>query len=66
MYDGLCKDIKDWKIFKRPETEGYVMRPADAFKLDDFNNNVVKWVRPNHVQTDEHWMNKEVEVNGLA
>jgi hypothetical protein len=35
--------------------EGIVIRVADSFKLDDFPNYVCKWVRPNHVQTDEHW-----------
>lgn len=35
--------------------EGIVMRVADEFPLAEFSNNVCKWVRPNHVQTDEHW-----------
>lgn len=35
--------------------EGVVMRITDEFPIDDFPNNVCKWVRPNHVQTDEHW-----------
>ena len=35
--------------------EGIVMRVEDSFCLDDFSHCVCKWVRPNHVQTDEHW-----------
>lgn len=35
--------------------EGVVVRNADSFLLDDFSKNVVKYVRKNHVQTDEHW-----------
>ncbi|MDE6285190.1 MAG: RNA ligase family protein [Bacilli bacterium] len=35
--------------------EGIVVRNADSFLLDDFSKNVVKYVRKNHVQTDEHW-----------
>lgn len=35
--------------------EGVVVRVADEFHIDDFSHNVCKWVRPNHVQTDEHW-----------
>lgn len=35
--------------------EGVVVRITDSFPIDDFKNNVCKWVRPNHVQTDEHW-----------
>jgi len=37
------------------EQEGYVVRKAGAFNYDQFSNNVAKWVRANHVQTDEFW-----------
>ena len=35
--------------------EGVVIRVYDEFPVDEFSKNVCKWVRPNHVQTDEHW-----------
>lgn len=35
--------------------EGVVMRLVDGFSGDDFPNYVCKYVRANHVQTDEHW-----------
>lgn len=35
--------------------EGIVVRNADMFHNDDFAENVMKWVRKDHVQTDEHW-----------
>jgi len=35
--------------------EGIVIRLVSSFPLDEFRNCVCKWVRPNHVQTDEHW-----------
>ena len=35
--------------------EGVVLRAAGEFPIDTFSQNVCKWVRPNHVQTDEHW-----------
>ena len=35
--------------------EGIVMRLADSFPITEFPHYVCKWVRPNHVQTDEHW-----------
>lgn len=39
-----------------PKTqEGYVVRTAASFSVDDFSKNVAKYVRQNHVQTDEHW-----------
>lgn len=37
------------------EREGFVMRIADGFHADNFGTAVTKYVRPGHVQTDEHW-----------
>jgi hypothetical protein len=46
-----------------PEQEGYVIRNAGSFDYDHFDQNVFKWVRPNHVQTDQHWMQAEMTEN---
>jgi hypothetical protein len=35
--------------------EGVVIRKTGSFDNSDFSRNVAKWVRENHVQTDEHW-----------
>jgi len=45
--------------------EGLVVRPERAFNLKEFPRVVGKYVRAKHVQTDEHWMSKPVEYNGL-
>jgi hypothetical protein len=45
--------------------EGYVIRTYNSFKFEDFNKHVAKYVRKNHVQTDEHWMFQEVVPNKL-
>ena len=45
--------------------EGFVVRLATAFCYEDFAASVAKWVRPNHVQTDEHWMHRPVVPNRL-
>lgn len=49
--------------------EGIVVRPAGRFlfkQIQDVRNGVMgKWVRRGHIQTDEHWMGKPVEWNGL-
>ena len=37
------------------QIEGIVVRNASLFHNDDFADNVMKWVRKGHVQTDEHW-----------
>ena len=41
------------------------MRSADGFPYRDFARSVAKWVRPSHVQTDDHWMHGAVVPNGL-
>lgn len=38
-----------------PVREGFVMRLRDGFAFEQFGMNVCKFVRANHVQTDEHW-----------
>lgn len=45
--------------------EGIVVRFADAFQYDDFAMSVAKYVRPNHVQTDEHWSNSIIVPNKI-
>lgn len=35
--------------------EGVVVRNAARFNNDDSMENLLKWVRPNHVNSDEHW-----------
>lgn len=35
--------------------EGIVSRNPEAFAVADFKQNVFKYVRKDHVQTDEHW-----------
>jgi len=43
--------------------EGYVVRTVAGFDRDEFAGRVAKWVRPYHVQTDEHWMHAEIRRN---
>lgn len=37
------------------ECEGFVCRNTGAFGVENFSKNVLKYVRKNHVKTDEHW-----------
>lgn len=46
--------------------EGYVVRNVNTFHYRDFGSNVAKYVRKNHVQTNEHWMHSKVIPNRLA
>lgn len=45
--------------------EGYVIRNAGSFAYSDFSHNVAKFVRPNHVQTGNHWMHSTIIPNKL-
>ncbi len=46
--------------------EGYVVRTVEGFHYRDFARHIAKWVRPHHVQTDEHWMHGPIVPNTLA
>lgn len=35
--------------------EGVVTRTVESYPIDEFSHNVVKYVRKNHVQTDQFW-----------
>lgn len=58
---GYIQDTIDFE-----QVEGYVLRRSDAFFHDRFELNVNKYVRKNHVQTSEHWMNEKIIQNGLC
>jgi len=45
--------------------EGVVVRLAAGFTDDMFSKCVMKCVRANHIQTDEHWKNQEIIRNKL-
>lgn len=47
------------------QAEGYVIRLARSFTMDEFPLCVAKYVRPNHVETDEHWMHGQIITNKL-
>lgn len=45
--------------------EGVVVRIAQGFSDNNFSKSVMKCVRANHIQTDEHWKNQEIIRNKL-
>ena len=69
VYDGLFDEQAVRRICEdlvgRGE-EGMVLRVADAFAYRDFRYSAAKYVRADHVQTDQHWMHREVVANSLA
>lgn len=47
------------------DREGYVVRLAGSFHYRAFRRSVAKYVRKNHVTTDDHWKAREVVPNRL-
>lgn len=45
--------------------EGYVVRTCQSFSYDTFDLHVAKWVRKEHVTTDQKWLNQVVIPNCL-
>lgn len=41
--------------FDLSRAEGYVVRFSGSFPYDQFPKHMAKYVRRNHIQTDEHW-----------
>jgi hypothetical protein len=48
-------ELESLELDTQVPKEGVVVRLAGAFESEDFDQSVFKWVRANHVQTDEHW-----------
>lgn len=46
--------------------EGIIVRSAYPFHYDQFGRKLGKYVRPNHVQTDEHWSHQETVRNDIS
>lgn len=64
LYKGVF-DIDIIKSLDISGKEGYVIRNTEQFMYHKFCDNVAKFVRANHVQTDKHWMHSEVIKNKL-
>lgn len=65
VFDGIFFETKHLTNFLKREItkpsalggprEGFVIRNFKEFYHSDFDRNVCKYVRKNHVQTDQHW-----------
>lgn len=68
LYRGEFDEDKIKSLFcneRRNKSEGYVVRVVDPFEYNDFSKCVGKFVRKNHVQTNQHWMHGEIRKNGI-
>ena len=64
LVDLLSSDTGDSSF--GPVREGFVVRRRGEFAVDVFPDRVAKWVRADHVQTDDHWMNQEIRKQGTC
>lgn len=58
LYRGIWDEKKVKSICNSIDTtavEGIVVSSVETFDVTDFKDNVAKFVRKNHVQTDQHW-----------
>lgn len=73
MVDVLYSGIWDEKIareiwqekYNGCEMEGFVVRLANEFSYANFRKSVAKFVRANHVQSNQHWMKQRVTPNKI-
>lgn len=71
IYEGVYDAKKIQDLFKEYETtnEGYVVRLRDQFTIEEFQQSIGKFVRPEFRQaindSDVHWASKKIEPNKL-
>lgn len=65
LWNGYFNDLHFHKRMPMAYEEGYILRIAGSIKFEDFQTYTGKWVRSNHVQTDEHWMHKKIVQNSM-
>ncbi|OLV15688.1 4Fe-4S ferredoxin, iron-sulfur binding [Deinococcus marmoris] len=67
LHRGIWDEAALKEISVDPECmEGYVVRVTGQIPYAEFPRRVAKFVRARHVQTDQHWLSRPVEANGLA
>ena len=59
--------LRRWQATRdAASSEGFVVRTTRAFSRDQFPTHIAKWVRVDHVSTDQHWMTAPVTPNRTA
>jgi hypothetical protein len=68
LYEGVYdRDAIKTLTIDTQTQEGYVVRPRRAFKAEEFQTYVAKWVRADHVDEDRfgHWTARATTPNSL-
>lgn len=66
-FEGSVEDFQRFlkESLDTEGNEGYAVRRRDSFSINEFPTSVIKYVRKNHVQTDNHWMSQKIIPNKL-
>ena len=65
VYDeSIIKGL--WDSSMRDRVEGYTCRLVEAIPYNAFQLSMAKYVRENHVQTNDHWLTEALVKNEIA
>jgi len=74
LFEGVCQTAQEFQttveqLALQPsacggDREGVVVRLAGGYSV--LEEGLAKWVRKNHVQTDDHWSHQAIQRNGLG
>jgi len=67
LHRGIWSEqlTKDLSGMLKENVEGFVVRSSESFTYAAFRLNVAKWVRANHVQTNQHWIKTKLIQNEI-
>ncbi len=61
--DKILKDFDNYIKNSSDDVEGFVIRKADSFNINDFSNNLNKFVRKTFIIPQNHWRHSKKEFN---
>ena len=67
LYEGIYDEEKIKSLYlEESSMEGYVIRLRESFPYKNYRFSTGKFVRKNHVQTDQHWLDQPLVANKLV
>jgi hypothetical protein len=64
--DKILEVFENYKKESKDEVEGFVILKDKRFFHSDFQNNIAKFVRKDHVQTNYHWLSQKIIKNEVG
>lgn len=63
--DKINSAYEEYKNNSLDPVEGYVIRLSNSFPHSDYSKYTGKYVRANHIQTDNHWLHSKIIQNKI-